>query len=264
MLTLLMEGDKMKEKVIKNKWVIAIMSIIILNLIWIQYSHTSLKRGILIEENEPSTKVIEIGKEEDKVQEDISAEVLQERKQLSSQDQETQIDHNQEEVCEVPIYICGAIQKPGVYYVSKDAIINDVIIKGGGLTQEADATAINLACPIQAHEKIIIPKQGEKIDKFDDSYENRERIEMLPSSQLIPQPSEKADIVKNSENSELININIATKEELMTLSGIGEVKAEAIIVYRQENGEFKSIDEMKQISGIGEKTFDKIKQFITT
>ena len=250
----------MKEKVIKNKWIIAITGIILLNLVWIQYSNNSLKRGVLIEENE-LTEMIEVGKEEDETQEDIGAEVLQERKQLSSQDQAHQIDHIQEEACEVPIYICGAIQKPGVYYVSKDAIINDVIIKAGGLTKEADTKVINLACPIQPNEKIIVPEQGEEIDKFDDSYENRERIEMLPSSQLIPQSSEKVGIVRNSE---LININRATKEELMTLNGIGEVKAEAIIVYRQENGGFKSIDEMKQISGIGEKTFDKIKQFITT
>ena len=68
----------------------------------------------------------------------------------------------------------------------------------------------------------------------------------------------------NERLSGLVNINTATKEQLMTLNGIGAVKAEAIIAYRQEKGRFDSIDEIMQISGIGDKTFEKIKQFITT
>ena len=162
----------------------------------------------------------------------------------------------------VPIYICGAIKTPGVYYVWNDAIVNEVIECAGGMTEEADQRRINLARPIQAYEKIVVPIVGEEIDKLEDSYENRERIETI---ETIPnKASIESRLSTSKEEAGLININTATKEELMRLNGIGAAKAEAIIQYRQENGGFDTMDEMMQISGIGEKTFEKIKQFITT
>lgn len=162
----------------------------------------------------------------------------------------------------VPIYVCGAIKTPGVYYVWNDAIVNEVIECAGGMTEEADQKRINLARPIQAYEKIVVPIVGEEIDKLKDSYENRERIETI---ETIPNKASIENRLSTSkEEAGLININTATKEELMTLNGIGAAKAQAIIQYRLENGGFNTMDEMMQISGIGEKTFEKIKQFITT
>lgn len=165
------------------------------------------------------------------------------------------LDNREEEVyLEIPVYICGAVNTPGVYYVSSQAIINDVIEKCGGFTEDADQTVVNLASKVIANEKIIIPKQGEEIDKLLDSYDNRERVEISLSS----------GVASSNQESQEINLNTASKEKLMTLDGIGEVKAIAIIAYREENGGFNSIEEIKNISGIGEKTFEKIKQFITT
>lgn len=251
MLKLLLEGDKMKEKIQQYKWIIIIACILILNIGWMIYDRQQVNDGILIEEN-TNTKV-----------EQPTPYELGQAKEIDEEENTAKLEAvtKSEQVQKVPIYICGEVLNPGVYYVASDAIINDVIICSGGLTPDADHTAINLASPIQPNEKIIVPKQGEEIDKSVDSYENRERIETVPSSQLTSQPSPNTS---SASQNELININTATKEELMTLNGIGEAKAAAIIAYRQENGGFKSIDEMMQISGIGEKTFDKIKQFITT
>ena len=238
----------MKKKLLQYKWSIAVLSVVVLSIGVTFYGNTQLKDGVLIEDD---------GETQIQTIEQSSNQIVEEGLDVENQ-VESNVDIDDKK--QVPVYICGAVQTPGVYYVSQDAIINDVVEKCGGFTSDADIISINLASPILANEKIIIPKQGEKIDKFEDSYENRERIETLPGSQLTSQSSK----VEPSDNNKLININTATKEQLMTLNGIGETKAEAIIVYRQENGEFKSIDEIMEISGIGEKTFEKLKQFITT
>lgn len=143
---------------------------------------------------------------------------------------------------QVPVYICGCIKKPGVYYVSTEAIVNDIILLSGGFTDEADQRAINLAAPICANEKIVVPYVGEE----------------LP----ITQP--KQDVaVKDPSEMHLISINRDDKERLMNLPGIGEVKAQAIISYREDIGMFQSVEALKEVSGIGDKTYEKLKELIT-
>lgn len=244
----------------KNKWIIILISFIVLNIAWMVYSNNVNKDSIQLENSSHSLalevdeeNIEEINQEKEVIQ---PIDVLDERYSID-QEKVTEpveiVEVEEVKVEEVPVYICGEVRVPGVYYVSAYAIINEVVEKSGGFTDTADQTAINLASPIVANEKIIVPKIGEEIDKLADSYDNRERIE---SSSVSLQTSE--------SQSMLINLNTATKEQLMTLNGIGEVKAMAILAYRQEKGIFNSIDEIKNISGIGEKTFEKIRQFITT
>lgn len=264
----------MKEKMIQYKWPILMIALVVLNIGWMIYDKQQKQEGILIEEiSIESTDTVE--KEQDvylldtendtyidkHINEQVSnsVESVQEIKTIQSEVAET--------VKQVPIYICGEVTHEGVYYVAPDAIIDDVIECAGGFTRDADRTVINLASPIRPNEKIIIPKQGQEIDKIEDSYENRERLETLTSSEYNIQSnsvSSTSNEINTRTNSERVNINTATKNELMNLTGIGEVKAEAIIAYRQEQGGFKNIEEIKQISGIGQKTFEKLKQFITT
>ena len=143
----------------------------------------------------------------------------------------------------VPVYVCGAVKVPGVYYVTATAIVDEVIRLSGGFSEEADMTAINLAASIVPNEKIIVPKIGEEIDKTVTSYDNKEESHIREST--------------------LVNINTANSTELMSLPGIGEVKANAIIDYRKTVRAFGSIDDLKEVSGIGDKTFDKLKALIT-
>ena len=237
----------------ENKWIIILISFIIINIGWMVYSHEMNQDTIQLEKGDLilTQKEYEISEEirQDKI---ISTEEKEVVQPIEVRDEATSIIEMVEEV-EVPVYICGEVRRPGVYYVPVHAIINDVIEKCGGFTDEADPIAINLASSIVPNEKIIVPKIGEEIDKLMDSYDNRERIE---SNFVLSQADRNQSI--------LINLNTATKEQLMTLNGIGEVKAAAIVAYRQEKGMFNSVDEIKNISGIGEKTFEKIKQFITT
>lgn len=281
MLKLLKEGDEMKEKILKNKMVIGIGIIIILNVLWLSHTQDITQKGTLIQD-EGNQLEMECGNASQSIPEaqenlitepkiDVTQDKLFDQEASTKQEVTTSLEQKSMDeakmeearpvVTQVPIYICGEVLQPGVYEVASTAIINDVVKKAGGLTREADLTAINLASPVQPNEKIIIPKEGQEIDKLEDSYENRERNETLPSAQ----PAMESPIdVSNERLSGLVNINTATKEQLMTLNGIGAVKAEAIIAYRQEKGRFDSIDEIMQISGIGDKTFEKIKQFITT
>ncbi|WP_054742374.1 helix-hairpin-helix domain-containing protein [Cellulosilyticum ruminicola] len=140
----------------------------------------------------------------------------------------------------VPIYICGAVKNPDVYYIDSSAIIKDVVKMAGGFTQEANVQCINLAGQVTPNGKIIVPKIGEEIDKNLDSYENSMSVNV-------------------NQTGESVNINTASIEELQQLQGIGEKKATAIKDYRDENGGFKAIEELTEVDGIGDKTFENIK-----
>lgn len=192
-------------------------------------------------------------------EETMLTEVLQTSESLSKAeviDKDRAMDQNeaintpevQEVPITVPVYICGEIESPGVYYVSGDTIIHEVIEISGGFTEQADREFLNLASKVQAHEKIVVPKQGEEIDKTINSYENREDALLQEESHT---------------QSHCININTASIDELTDLPGIGEVKAKAILAYREEIGGFKSIEELSEVNGIGDKTLEKIKQLIT-
>lgn len=135
----------------------------------------------------------------------------------------------------IMVYVCGAVVTPGVYEVStKDRVI-EAIEQAGGMTEEADTTYLNLAETMIDGQKINVPtiEEGELLEKE-----------------------------QEATLSGLININRASKEELMTLAGIGEAKALDIIAYREAQGGFNSIEELMEISGIKEGVFEKIKDQI--
>lgn len=154
----------------------------------------------------------------------------------------SKVDMQQDkEVPLVPVYICGAVYKPGVYEVEETAILNDILLLSGGLTKEADLNQINLAQAIRSNEKIYIPKVGEEIDKMPNSYENEGRAKTYT----------------------LINVNKANSIELMTLPGIGEVRAEQIVQYREQHGPFLSIEDIMNVPGVGNKIYEGLQGFIT-
>ncbi|MFU2157681.1 helix-hairpin-helix domain-containing protein [Caldisericum sp. AR60] len=137
----------------------------------------------------------------------------------------------------IKVYVTGEVKHPDVYELQENSIIKDAITLAGGVTENADLIAINLAKKLTDGEEVIVPAK-----------ENSTSNSTVSAS--------------NAKTGK-ININSATKEELMTLPGIGEVKANAIIDYRTKNGPFKSIHDIVNVSGIGEKTFEKIKDLIT-
>jgi len=165
------------------------------------------------------------------------------------------------------IDIKGAIKNPGVYTVDSNSKVNDVINLAGGLNKDADTSLINLAKKV-TDEMVIIIYTKEQV-KNSNIVNNV--IKVVEKECICPNiqndsclNNEIKDTITNKDNNQLININTATKEELETISGLGESKANNIIKYREEHGKFNSIEEIKNVSGIGETLYEKIKIYITT
>ena len=142
------------------------------------------------------------------------------------------------------VYVCGAVNAPGVYELKEDARLYEAIELAGGVNQEAAPEVLNQARVLADGERIYVPKQDEA-----ESYSLQDQG--LESN------------AGTADTRGKININTAGKEELMTLPGIGEAKAEKILRYREEHGAFRSIEDVMQIEGIKEGVFNKIKEDIT-
>lgn len=154
--------------------------------------------------------------------------------------------------------IKGYIEKPGVYSFkqSDNARVNDLIIKAGGLKKEADTSLLNLSKKLEDEMAIIIYSKKEISDYLNGKNELQEKL-LICEEKL----KNNACIKQEKTSTSLININEASKEELMTLQGIGEAKANAIIKYRSNNP-FKKIEDLLNVDGIGEGLFESIKKDI--
>ena len=180
--------------------------------------------------------------------------------------------------------IKGAIKNPGVYKVEKGTIINDAITLAGGLKNNATTININLGKEVSDRMVIYIPTKNEltkkvsedltKVvivndnNKVDDNEalidnDNCIGIEVEEEKEVKKETKENNKTVKEEKENALISINKATKEELTKLPSIGDSKAQKIIDYREENGSFKTIEDIKNVSGIGDALFEKIKDYIT-
>lgn len=153
--------------------------------------------------------------------------------------------------------IKGAVHRPGMYELTEDARLSDAIQAAKGLTKEADDNRINLAQKVNDQECIHIPKKGEKVDELVETPQSSSK-----SSTSIPITSgEKGQ--NSQDNHDKININQADAQQFQTIDGIGEKRAKMIIQYRQEHGSFKQIEDLKKITGIGDKTFEKLKDKVS-
>ena len=194
---------------------------------------------------------------------------------VSNQYDEIDIQNNiiKEEVTikeEVPkmytVDIKGAIKNPGVYTVSSDSKVNDIINLAGGLNKDADTSLTNLAKKVTDEMVIIIytKEQVKNSNIVNNVIKVVEKECVCPNIQNDSCLNNEIEDNITNNNKELININTATKEELETISGLGESKANNIIKYREEVGKFNSIEDIKNVSGIGDALYEKIKIYITT
>lgn len=138
--------------------------------------------------------------------------------------------------------IKGEIKKPGVYELSSDSRLNELILLAGGFTVAAEERQLNLAEKLSDQQMIYVPNKDEVNFSVEQIQSNDEK--QTPSS------------------TNLININTADLNELQQLTGIGPSKAQAIISYREENGLFQRLEDLLQVTGFGEKTFEKLKNMI--
>ncbi len=149
-----------------------------------------------------------------------------------------------EEDATVCVYLCGAVREPGIYEVPAQSRIYELVELAGGLTADADATSVNLAETVEDGEMVFIPTEAEAAAG----------VQAIASQGT-------ASGTQSAETK--VNINTADAARLTTLNGIGESKAAAIVAYREEHGAFQSVEEIMEVSGIGEGIFEKIKDDIT-
>lgn len=181
-------------------------------------------------------------------------------------------DNNTEVQNNIYIHIMGEVKNPGVVIAKEGDRIKDIIEKAGGTTEKADLKNINLAYKVEDGQKINIPNVDEnksenilqeKDDEKNKSTTNNTRNENKKNVNHITKSSGTNVIVDGNNNdaeskSSKVNINTATQTELETLNGIGPSTASKIIKYRNEKGKFKKIEDIKNVSGIGEAKFKKI------
>lgn len=150
----------------------------------------------------------------------------------------TNVDETSEKPKEVYVHIDGEVVNPGLYKLTTDDRVNDLLVLAGGATDKASLKDVNLAKRLEDEMKIYIPSKDEIVSN-----------EVLGQSGL-------------SSSTGKINLNTASKDELKTLPGIGDSRADEIIRYRENTG-FSKIEDIKNISGIGDKTYEKLKDLIS-
>ena len=153
--------------------------------------------------------------------------------------EKTEASTTQETVIFVDIK--GAVKNPGVYQMKVGDRVKDALDAAGGLTAEADSQKVNLAKRLEDQMVIVVPKVGEEAEE-------------------IPAGETSKEATKEGK----VNINTATVEELKTLKGVGEKKAEAIIEYRKKNGSFQTKEDLMKVRGIGKKLFESFQERIVT
>ena len=214
--------------------------------------------SVIITKKKLSNKKYELVKEDNLL-------VEKDNKDVSSTEEKSDKEPNQK--CYVDIK--GAIKKPGVYFTNCNSNINDIIILAGGLNENANTSVINLAKKITDEMVIIIYTNDEvqnsnvvdTVIKYVDKECNCPNIK---NDGCINNEIDKNIINKSDkDDNDIVNINTASLTELQNLSGIGKSKAEAIIKYREQNGNFKNIEELLNVDGIGEKLYEEIKSNIT-
>lgn len=161
----------------------------------------------------------------------------------------------------IKVYIKGEIKKPGLYEVSADTRLVELIELAGGKTIGADLDKLNLAAVLVDGTTVIIPRIGSEEEPSELIAQTKQEIYQPGYASMQIAPDKKAE-TSSKITSGTININTASVSQLIRLPGVGEATANKIISYRESSGGFKSIEEIMNVSGIGEKKFEAMKQFL--
>lgn len=233
-----MDWEKVKNFIAQYKlyFVVGLVLLVLIIVIW---TRKETQKDELIDFNEDKSVAYANKESLDNDEND--------KEQVKAAAKKQVIDKPQNVTCD----ISGAVKNQGVYTLKKGARLNELITAAGGLKTNAQIKNVNRALILNDQDKIRIPYKGEKITK-------KAIVESYSSDSAEPNTAEVASDTSVAENNK-VNINTADAAQLQKLNGIGEKKAQQIISYRQKNGQFKAVDELKQVSGIGDKTFAGLK-----
>lgn len=162
---------------------------------------------------------------------------------------------NSKNTAAISVDIKGAVRYPDVYVLKNGARVNEIVKKAGGMLENADKNQVNLALILQDQIVVYIPFEGEFSNSLTTTVQSSGAITADTKVTSTAQST-------NESGTRKYDINQVTKEELETIPGIGDKKAEQILAYRTEHGKINQLDELKDISGVGDKTFEKFQMYL--
>lgn len=165
----------------------------------------------------------------------------------------TSKEKNVENENTIIIHITGSVKKPGIVKLKEGSRIEDAIEEAGGLTENADITKVNLAYIVEDGTKIKIPSSSDEDIGDEEIIDNRSGENIIVEENTI----------SSNKNNQIVNINKATEKEFQSLPGIGPSLASKIVEYRSQKGKFESIEDIKNVTGIGSSKYENIKDLIT-
>ena len=172
---------------------------------------------------------------------------------------ETNIEIEQEETTKIIIHVTGAVKNEGIVQIEEGGRIADAVDAANGFSEDADISQINLAYQLEDGQKIYIPSiNDEKIDGAEKVLQKEYVTDEAGDDVIL---EDEISNVKSKKN-EKININTADQSELIEIPGVGEATAQKIIQYRETNGKFKNIEDIKNVNGIGNSKFENMKEKI--
>ena len=270
------------KKILKNKNVWIILIVVFLIVLYIVTEKILNNNNLEIEQDneiisnqENTNENIEINLteesvneiEEENIAESESTHETQNTQEIQDEQEDKQIYKNVENNEKIYVYITGEVNNPGVVLLNSGSRIVDAIEAAGGVTNKANISKVNLVYVLQDGMKVNIPNNTDLKNN-----ENFEYITMSSGDEKNDANTGNSSTTITSESSSsnnesafkisIVNINTATQTELETLPGIGPSLALRIVNYRKENGKFSSIEDIKNVSGIGEAKYEDIKNYI--
>lgn len=187
--------------------------------------------------------------------------VLQKKKETTKKNKKQELEENIAK--EIMVDVKGFVVNPGIYKLKEESRVIDAINAAGGVLEGADTSVLNLSKKLK-DEMVIIVYSSYQVENFKKVKEEEQQTQD-GCINGVNEVENDACIEENGEEKEstLVSINTATLEELMTLEGVGEAKAKSIIAYREEHGPYQAIEDLLNVSGIGESLLAKIKKNIT-
>ena len=236
----------------KKELVISVIIALILSFIMMFITQVKSSNNVITDKSTKNS----ISKTKNSQESNIDNKVKVSENNVQIETSTEKSDDTSKQNSEIAVYISGEVKKPQVVKMKTGDRLVDAVEKCGGMTKDADLNAINLALLLKDEAHYIIPKIGDTSIVSQQNYANQSSTDDKSINSISS-----ADTSNSSKST--ININTADKTALMSLPSIGEKTAQKIIDYRENNGKFQTKEELKNVTGIGDKKYSQLEEFIT-
>lgn len=236
----------------KKELVISVIIALILSIIMMFVTQSKSSNNLIADKSSKNSISKTKNSQESNIENTVN--VSENRVQIETSSDKTDKDSNQND--EIAVYISGEVKNPQVVKMKIGERLVDAVEKCGGMTKDADLNAINLALLLKDEAHYIIPKIGDTSIVSQQNYVNQSSTDDKSINSI-------SSVDTSNSSKSTININTADKTALMSLPSIGEKTAQKIIDYRENNGKFQTKEELKNVTGIGDKKYSQLEEFIT-